>query len=214
MFKFLPQIIIFICVLASTLIYIKGIKNNTVKPILATRIFLLLAFLLTFLTNYSQTGVHGLMANMFNILDVLSILATFIAMALSKNNHRKWTKFEKICLYIVVFIFLIWIVSGQNILSNILVQIILVIAYLPTLIHLWKSRENTESLGAWSFDFFASIFGMIVPLLTMDLLPLIYGVRSAISTFAVIVLILRIKFGEIKITLRLGLPRFALLQRK
>jgi hypothetical protein len=91
-----------------------------------------------------------------------------------------------------------WVASGQNILANILIQIILVIAYLPTVIHLWKSEENTESLSAWSLDFFASIFGMIVPLMVMDLLPLVYGIRSTISTFIIIALILRIKYREIE----------------
>jgi hypothetical protein len=196
MLKILPQIIIVVCVLAATLIYVRGIRNNTVKPILATRIFLFLAFLLTFLTDFRQTGVHGLSANMLNIVDILSVLVTFFAMAMSKNKGRKFTNFEKICLYLVIIIFLIWIISGQNILANILIQIILVIAYLPTLIHLWKSKENTESLSAWSLDFFASIFGMIIPLQTMNLLPLIYSTRSAISTLAVIVLILRLKFRE------------------
>jgi hypothetical protein len=211
MLKFLPQIITVACVAASTFIYMKGIINNTVKPILATRIFLLLAFSLSALTNYNQTGTNGLAANIFNIVDVLSILVTFIAMGFSKNNHRKFTKFEKICLYFVILIFLMWIVSGQNILANILIQIILVIAYLPTVIHLWKSEENTESLGAWSLDFCASIFGMIVPLLVMDLLPLIYGIRSTISTFIIIALILRIKFIETtpkKNVLLYSLPRF------
>ncbi len=198
MLKFLPQIIIVICVFTQTFIYVRGIKNNTVKPILATRIFLLLAFFLIFLTNFSQTGLRGLGANMLNIVDVLSVLATFIAMALSKNNRRKFTKFEKICLYVVIIIFLIWIISGQNILANILIQIILVIAYLPTLIHLWKSEENTESLSAWSLDFFASVISLIAPIQTMDLLPLIYGIRSTISTFAVMFLIWRIKFRKVK----------------
>lgn len=136
---------------------------------------------------------------MLNIVDFLSVLATFFAMAMSKNQRREFTKFEKICLYFVIVIFLIWIISGQNILANILIQIILVIAYLPTLIHLWQSQKNTESLSAWSLDFLASIFGMIAPLQTMALLPLIYGVRSTISTFFVMVLILRIKFREVKL---------------
>lgn len=199
MLKFLPQIIIVVCVFTQTFIYVRGIRNNTVKPILATRIFLLLAFLLTFLTNYNQTGLHGLPANMLNIVDVLSVFITFLAMAFSKNKNRKWTKFEKLCLYLVILVFIMWIISRQNILANILIQTILVIAYLPTLIHLWKSEENTESLSAWSLDFFASVAGMITPLQTMDLLPLIYGIRSTISTFAVIFLIWRIKFRKIEL---------------
>lgn len=199
MIKFLPQIIIFFCGIAATFIYIRGIRNNTVKPILATRVFLLLAFSLSFLTNYNQTGNHGLLANMLNIVDVLSVLATFFAMAMSKNMRRKFTKFEKICLCFVVLIFLIWIITKQNILANILIQIILVIAYLPTLIHLWKAQENTESISAWSWDFFASILGIIISLQTMNLLSLIYSARSTVSTFAVICLSLRLKFREIKV---------------
>ena len=196
MLKFLPQIIIFICVLASTLIYIKGIMNNTVKPILATRVFLLLAFLLSAITSFKQTGLHGLMPNMLNLVDFLSVLATFFAMAMSKNENREFTNFEKFCLYFVILIFLIWIITKQNILANILIQIILVIAYLPTLIHLWKAQTNTESLGAWSLDFCASIFGMIAPFQTMELLPLIYGIRSTISTFTVIIFTLCLKHKE------------------
>jgi len=196
MLKFLPQIIIVACVFTQTFIYTRGIKNNTVKPILATRVFLVLAFSLTFLTSYRQTDTHELLANTLNIVDILSVLITFFAMSMSKNQRRKFTKFENICLYFVILIFLMWIITKQNILANILIQIILVIAYLPTLIHLWKSREKTESLNGWSLDFLASIFGMIAPLQTMDLLPLIYGIRSTVSTFAVTVLILRIKFKE------------------
>ena len=199
MLNFLPQLIIFLCGVVATFIYVRGIRDNTVKPILATRVFLLLAFSLTFLTDFRQTGTHGLMANMLNIVDVLSVLITFLAMALSKNKSRKFTPFEKICLYLVLLVFLIWIVSGQNILANILIQIILVIAYLPTFIHLWRSEENTESLSAWSLDFFASILGMIAPLQTFAWLPLVYSTRSAVSTFLVMILILRIKFKNVKV---------------
>jgi hypothetical protein len=196
MIKFLPQIVIFFCGVAATFVYVKGIRNNTVRPILATRVFLLLAFSLTFLTDFRQTGTHGLMANMLNIVDVLSVLVTFFAMAMSKNKSRKFSKFEKICLCLVILVFLIWIITKQNILANILIQIILVIAYLPTLIHLWKAQENTESLSAWSLDFFASVVGMIAPFQAMNILALIYSTRSAISTFAVIIFILRLQFKE------------------
>jgi len=199
MLKFFPQIIIALCGISYAGIYIVGIKNGTVKPILATRVFLLFALVLSFLTNYSQTGVHGLMANTLNIVNALAVFATFFATLLNKDTRKKFTGFETICLFAVVLIFLMWIISKQNILANILVQIILVVAYLPTIIHLWKSPRNTESLGAWSLDLVASFFGMIEPLRTIDLLPIIYGIRSIVSTIIVIFLILRLKLREIKL---------------
>jgi len=201
MLKLFPQIVIAACGIFYTIVYVKGIKQGTVKPILATRIFLLLALFLSLLTNYEQTGIHGLSASTLNIMDLFSVLLTFFATIFNKNIRRKFTKFEIVCLSAVIFVFLIWIISRQNILANISIQIILVIAYLPTIIHLWKSKENTESLGAWLFDLLASFMGTVEPLRTMDLLPLIYGIRSTLSVSIVIILILRIQLRKEKIIL-------------
>ncbi|HEV7424174.1 MAG TPA: hypothetical protein VGO21_03210 [Candidatus Paceibacterota bacterium] len=198
MIKFLPEIIISICVISYGIITIVGIQRGTVKPVLASRIFFLLALFLSALTDFRQTGVHGLLSNTFNLVDTLSSFAIVLFTLFHKDTRKKFTKFEKICLGAVIFIFLGWIISKENILAHLSVQVILVIAYLPTLIHLWKSSQNTESLGAWSLDLFASLLSIIEPLRTMDLLPLVYGIRSIISTFAVIILILRIKFRKIK----------------
>jgi len=64
------------------------------------------------------------------------------------------------------------------------------------LAHLWKATKNTETLGGWSFDSLASVIGIIEPLKTMALLPLVYGIRSIVSTLTVIILILRLKYRE------------------
>lgn len=196
MLRFLPEILITICVLSYGIISVVGIHRGTVKPILASRVLFLLALVLSALTDFRQTGVHGLLANTFNIVDVISSLVIFLFTVFHKNTRKKFTQFEKMCLSAVILIFLGWIITKENILAHLSIQVILVIAYLPTIIHLWKSSKNTESLGAWNLDLFASLLSIIEPLRTMDLLPLVYGIRSIISTIVVIALILRIKFRE------------------
>jgi len=193
MIKFLPETAMTLCVVGYATIYIAGIKRGKVKPILATRIFLLSAIILSALTNYRQSGIHGLLANGLNVIDTLATLSIFLVTVFHKDTRKKFTGFEKICLSTLIFIFLVWIISGQNILAHLSIQAILVVAYLPTVTHLWKSKKNTESLGAWFLDFVASVLGIMEPLKIMDLLPLVYVIRSIISTFVVIVLILRIK---------------------
>lgn len=182
-----------ICIIIYVSIYLVGIKNGKVKPVLATWLFFVLATILSFVTNFKQTGVSGLFADAFNIVDTFATLIIFLVIIFNKNTNKSFNKFEKGCLTAVFIIFLVWLISGQNILAHLAIQAILIIAYLPTLIHLWKSEKNTESLSMWSFDSTASALGTIEPLRTMALLPLVYGIRAVISTLAVIVLIIRLK---------------------
>ncbi len=190
----MPQIAMVLCVLAYTIIYLVGIEKGKVKPVLATWIFFVFATLLSLVTNFKESGVPGLLANSYNVVDTLSVFI-ICGVILSRNDSRKiFNTFEKRCLGAVVFVFIAWIISGQNILAHLAVQAILVIAYLPTLVQLWKATENTESVGMWSTNCAASLFGLVEPIKTMSLLPIVYGSRSVISTFIVTVLILRLKY--------------------
>lgn len=199
MTQFLPQIIMVICIIIYAGIYLVGIKRGTVKPILATWLFLSLATLLSIVTDFKETGVHGLLANAFNIADTFAVLVIFIVVLFRTDTRRTFNQFEKWCLGLVVFIFIAWLLSGANIVAHLSIQAILVLAYLPTLVHLWKAIKNTEALGTWSFDCLASLFGLYEPLRTGQLLPTVYGVRSVVSTLLVIILILRIKYKNHKL---------------
>lgn len=181
-----------VCIIVYLSFYLVGIKKGKVKPILATWIFILFATLLSIITNFKQSGVNGLFSNAYNIVDAFATLTIFLVVLFNKETRRGFTFFEKWCLSIVVFIFIVWTITGQNILAHLSIQAIMVVAYLPTVVYLWKATKNTESLGKWSFSFLASILGLIEPVKTLDLLPLVYGVRSAISTLTVVILILRL----------------------
>jgi hypothetical protein len=194
MIKYIPQILMIICIFAYVSIYLIGIKKGKVKPVLASWLVLALATILSGITNFRETGVNGLLANSFNLIDTFAILIIFLVVLLKKETKKQFNKFEKNCLTTVLVIFIIWIISGQNILAHLAIQVILIIAYLPTLIHLWKATENTESLSTWSFDSAASVLGIIEPLRTMAFLPLVYGIRAVISTLTVVVLIIRLKY--------------------
>lgn len=182
------------CIIIYVSIYLTGIKNGKVKPILATWLLFSLATILSFITDFKQTGISGLFANAFNIVDTLATLIIFLVIIFNKNTTKSFNDFEKSCLTAVFVIFLVWLISGQNILAHLAIQVILVIAYLPTLIHLWKAEKNTESLSMWSFDSAASALGTVEPLRAMAFLPLVYGMRAVLSTLAVIILIIRLKY--------------------
>src|SRR3989344_5945356 len=176
------QLAMIVCVIVYVTLFLLGIRRGKVRPVLATWLFFSLATLLSFLTNFAQNGVSGILANSFNITDTVGVWTIFFVVVFHKDTRKQFTKFEKWCIGAVTVIFIGWLISGQNIAAHLSIQTILIIAYLPTLAHLWRSTKNTETLGGWSFDSLASIFGIIEPLKTMALLPLVYGIRSIIST--------------------------------
>ena len=197
----MPDIIIFICIATYLVIYLNGIRSGKVKPTLSTWIFFAFAGVLSFITDFRETGVAGLFANSYNILDTSGVFVTLSFIFLfQKNINKKFNKIEKWCLTAVIIIGVLWLLSGQNVLAHLSIQLILLISYIPMFVHLWKANENTESLSMWSIDSLASAVGCIKPILSMDLLPAVYGLRSAVSTFTTVLLILRLKHKAKKLS--------------
>ena len=192
------EILIVLCVAIYVAFYLVGMSRGKVKPVLATWLFFSFATVLSFIMDFRQTGLAGVASNLFNVVDMVAVSGLFILILFRKDTRRTFNNFEKICIATVV-IFIGWLISGQNIAAHLAIQGILLIAYLPTLVHLWKAEVNTESLGTWSFDCLASVFGIIIPIATHDFLPIVYDARSILSTLAVILLIFRLKYKN-KIT--------------
>ena len=190
------QSAIAICIAIYVSIYLMGIKRGTVKPILATWIIFSLATTFSFITDFSQSGSQGLLANSFNIMDMLACIIIFVVAVAKKDIRRSFTLFEKGCLSAVIVIFIGWLLSGQNVVAHLCLQAIMVIAYLPTLVHLWNAQKNTESFSMWSFDCVASFLGIIEPAMTHAVLPLVYSIRATLSAFAVMVLIVRLRWRK------------------
>lgn len=189
---------IIVCILAYFTIYLRGILAGKVKPVLATWLFLSLAVVISFVTNFHQTGVSGISANFFNLTDSFAVIAIFFIVLFRKDTRRSFNVFEKWCIAIVIAILAMWLISGSDIITHLAIQLILVVAYLPSLVKLWHAKENTEALGTWAIDCLASALGLILPIMQADTLPIVYGLRSVISTFLMVVFIVRIKIRSQK----------------
>ena len=192
----LIQIAIIACIAMYASIYLLGIKRGTVKPVFATWLFLSIATALSLVTNFSESGIQGLLQNSYNIVDTLATLLIFSFVLIKKDLRKNFTVFEKVCLGTVAVVFIAWLLSGQNVIAHLCLQIILVISYLPTLVHLWNAHESTEPLSTWSLNTLAALFGIVEPLKAFDLLPLIYGIRSIVSCLAVIFLTVRLRLRK------------------
>ncbi len=187
------EIIVVILTLWYTGIYLREMMKGRVKPVLATWLLFVLGTSLSIVTNFKETGVQGFGANIFNLTDALGVTIIFLFALFRPNTNRRFDTFEKSCLSAVGIVFIFWLLSGQSVVSHLLVQCVFVVAYLPTLRKLWSAEANTESIVTWSLNTMAAGLGIIPPLINHDLLPLVYCIRGTVSAFLVVVFSLRAK---------------------
>lgn len=193
---FLIPSAIVLCIGIYISVYLSGIQKRNVKPVLATWVLFALAAILSFVTDLAETGTEGIQANFFNLADSCAILLILGVVLWQKDTRRSFTSFEKWCIGIALIVALVWLASGQNVLAHLSIQVILFIAYVPTLKHLWASTRSTESLSMWFFNFLAALLGIIEPLRTMSLLPTVYAARAVICTSLVMIFILRLQLRQ------------------
>ncbi len=114
----LIQIAMTACIITYASIYLVGIQRSKVKPILATWIFMSLATILSFLTDFAETGIAGVLANSFNTVDTLATLIIFAVILCTKDIRKTFTGFETGCLAAVIIVFIGWLLSGQNVVAH------------------------------------------------------------------------------------------------
>ena len=168
--------------------------QGSIHPTLIMWIIFCVAVSLSYGTYYSSKN-HNWLNNITNSADLIFVWTiTIIIIFLGKNIRFDVNIVEILCLFSSLVILIFWRITKFHKTSNIFLQIVMVIAYLPTFYQLLNVSETTESLVAWFFNWFASIAGIITARLGNDKLATIYATRSFIMISIMIALILRLKF--------------------
>lgn len=188
-------------------IYIYGIIQKTIHPVFSTWLFFSVASLLSFSSNYMETGIEGISSNLYNIIDGCFVLiTTALTYFYLKNQHFNHS--ESQLLYYVLWLWVFWVLSfffppftrqtkriliNNNSITHISVQIILVLAYIPLWKQLRNATQHKESLSMRMLNRITALIGARQPWLQDAPLPLILTLRSAVCSFSVFVLLLLIE---------------------
>lgn len=173
-----------------TISYISQLLKKVIKPALAMWIIFSIAVGMSLIT-YLKEGDFGLWDNILNVVDLLYVVSVSIAVAIWGDLSSKITKFDKGCLLVVLLIVVFWIYTQNHLLTNFLIQSILVIAYFPVVKRMIQTREITESMIIWSGMLVAPILSLLS---TKGLLAIVYSVRAIICVGLLLLLMLWIKF--------------------
>lgn len=166
------------------------IYKKEIKPALAMWIFFTLAVVMSLIT-YLADGNYSIWDNILNTTDILLVSTVSVFIYIYGDKSSKFNKFDTVCLIAVLLIIVFWIISRNHVITNLLIQLILVIAYFPVIKRLIKSKENTEPFTVWIGMMLAPVFALIS---SKGALATIYSVRAIICVGLLLLLMLRVEY--------------------
>jgi hypothetical protein len=176
----------------SCLWYVYLTITGNIHPTLMTWVMFFIAVSLSFLT-YRSTKNNNLLDNVCNTIDLFSVTLTLIFIVFfGKNIRFSLNLFEVICIIFSLVVLIFWKITKAHEVSNMMLQIIMTVAYFPTFYQLWSAAEPTESLMTWGIVWVYSLTGVITGLIAKNKLAVIYSFRSLILVTVIMILILRI----------------------
>lgn len=177
-----------------TVRYIWLLVKREIKPALAMWVMFSTAVGMSLVT-YLSSGNFSFMDNILNSVDLIYVVTISVAIAVFGDTSSKITRFDLGCLIVVLLIVIFWIYTQNHIVTNFLVQSILVIAYFPVVKRLLETKQNTEPFIIW-------IGMLIAPFLSLlssqGMLATVYAVRAIICVGLLLVLMLWVEFWDKK----------------
>ena len=175
--------------------YIWMLYQKRTKPSLAMWLFFSLAVGMSLIT-YLKEGDFGFWDNVLNTTDLVLTIAVTIAIYFMGDKSTRFNKFDWWCLGSVSLIILYWFFSQNHIYTNIAIQLILIIAYIPVINRMISSKKNTEPFMVWIA---LSIAPLISLLTSKGTLAAIYAIRAFVCTSLLLLLMIRVEWMQRKI---------------
>lgn len=143
------------------------------------------------LTTYLKSDHFSFLDNILNTTDLAMTFIVTTAIWIFGDHTSRFSRFDSGCFVAVMVILGFWLVTKNHVVTHILTQAILVIAYFPVVSRLWKTRENTESFAIW-------IGMLLAPMLSLlsskGTLATIYSVRAIVCILILLMLMLRVEY--------------------
>lgn len=171
------------------------IYNGDVQPVLATWLLFSTATSIGICTYMKADSRKDFVTNIANTMDVVVSFSIFLCLLVFGEGTRySFTEFEVICIVLSVCTFIYWKISNRAGVANVAINIIMVLAYLPTFVSLLGADVNEEAFSFWGIVLLYSLVAMVIPIKERDKFAILYAARSAALAALTLMLMLRIEF--------------------
>jgi hypothetical protein len=162
------------------------------KPALAMWFFFSIAVAISLIT-YLKDGNYSFTDNVLNSLDLILTVFVTLAIAVLGDRSTWFNKFDLGCLIAVVAIVAFWLITQNHWITNLSVQLILIIAYFPVVRRMLKAKENTEPFSVWIALMLAPVFSLIT---SKGELAAVYAIRAIACTGLLLALMIRVEMNR------------------
>lgn len=166
-------------------------RDPKVKPVLATWILFALAQGLG-ISTYFDTQHPNPIAYSGALIGYCDVVVTLFLLLVLGFHKIRFTLTQLICMGLSIMIAIFWLMTGRAKESNYLLQIIMVLGYIPTVVRLYNAEMTTENEKVWWLRFAAGVFASTLSVAALDLLAIAYCFRAVASAVLMIYLIRRI----------------------
>jgi len=174
--------------------YVWQLIKKEIKPALAMWVMFSVAVGMSLVTYLSESN-YGFLDNILNTVDVIYVLTISVAIAIWGDKSSKITRFDIGCLIVVGLIAIFWAFTQNHLVTNFLIQSILVIAYFPVVKRLMETRVNTEPFLIWTGMLIAPVLSLLS---SKGLLATVYSVRAIICVGLLLLLMFWIDLADKK----------------
>ena len=168
------------------------ICKGRIKPAMAMWVFFSIAVGGS-LATYLYAGDYSFLDNIQNTTDFAFVVTVTVFVFLFGDRSTRFNRFDLGCLIAVLVIVVLWLVFKNHVVSNVSIQLILVIAYFPVISRIWKSNRNTESFVVWIGLFMSPCISLIS---SKGVLATIYSLRAIISISVLLALMVRAELKQ------------------
>ena len=145
------------------------------------------------LATYLSSGDYSFLDNIQNTTDLVFVLTVTVFVFVFGDRSTRFNTFDIGCLVAVLGIVVLWLIFQNHFVSNVSIQVILVIAYFPVIRRIWKSNKNTESFVVWIGLFLAPCISLLS---SKGVLATIYSFRAIISISVLLALMVRAELKQ------------------
>lgn len=172
-----------------TIRYCWLLYKGLIKPALAMWIFFTIAVGMSLIT-YLAKDNFSIWDNILNTTDLVLVLTVSIAITIWGDKSSKFTKFDRGCLIAVIISILFWAITRNHLITNLSIQLIMVVSYFPVIKRLFESKENTEPFSVWIMMMLVPVFSLLS---SKGMLATIYSVRAIACVGILLLLMLRVE---------------------
>ncbi len=169
--------------------YIWQLVRKEIQPALAMWIMFSIAVAMSLIT-YLKEGNYEFTDNILNSVDVIYVITVSVAIAIFGEKSSKITRFDLGCLIVVGLIVVFWLFTQNHLVTNFMIQTILVIAYFPVVKRLFETRVNSEPFLIWTGMLIAPVLSLLS---SKGLLATVYSVRAIICVGSLLLFMLWIE---------------------